>query len=217
MIKLDLHTHSNASPDGGLSLSQYKKVLNDGLLDIVAVTDHNSIDNALGIKKILGDSIIVGEEIMTTEGEIIGLYLTQPIKPHMTPIDTIQSIKAQGGIVYIPHPFETVRKGLHPQVLEEILDKIDVLEICNGRAFVQDRSKQAVVWARINRIIGAASSDAHGYHGIGNTYTLIAELPTASNITQLLSKGTPIAKKAKLRSLLYPKYHTIRKKIKRNQ
>ena len=213
MYKVDLHTHSVASTDGGITAAQYNKALGLGLLDCIAITDHNRIDFATHIQHQLGEKIIVGEEIMTSAGEIIGLFLTEPIKPGLTPNETIKQIKAQGGLVYIPHPFETVRKGLHPQTLEDIADQIDIIEICNGRAFFQNRSEQAVVWAKLNHRLGAASSDAHGPRGLGKTFNRMSGLPGRNNLLELLKSSTPITDRPGLRALLYPKYHQLRKKF----
>jgi predicted metal-dependent phosphoesterase TrpH len=214
-FKVDLHTHSIVSPDGGLKPEQYHKALESGLLDCIAITDHNRIDMALALRNELGERIIVGEEIMTTSGEIVGLFLSSQIEPGLTPLLTVQRIKDQGGVVYIPHPFETVRKGLHPSVLEELLNYIDVIEICNGRAFMQNRSEQAVVWAKLNHVIGVAASDAHGYRGLGKTFTAVTEMPTRENLLKLLISSTPITDRPGLRALLYPKYNVIRKKLRR--
>lgn len=211
MIKVDLHTHSAASPDGGITLKQYRRVLELSILDCVAITDHNRIDFALEAKAALGDRIIVGEEIMTTMGEIIGLFLETPIQANLTPEETIKSIRQQEGIVYIPHPFETIRKGLHPATLELIQDDVDILEVCNGRAFLQNRRSAAVLWAKLNHVASAASSDAHGVVGLGRTFTCVKEIPTRDTILSLLKSGTLQAKRPKVRGLLYPKYHKLRK------
>lgn len=213
MFKVDLHTHSVASPDGGISASQYEKALRDGVLDAVAITDHNSIDFAMHLHLKLGEHVIVGEEILTDAGEIIGLYLHRPVVPGLSPLETIKQIKEQGGLVYVPHPFETIRKGLHPSVLDELVDKIDVVEVFNGRAFAQNRSAQAAVWTKLNHIPGVASSDAHGIRGLGATYTRLAEVPSKKTLHKLLGEGTPIVAKPSIRGLLYPKYHRLRKKI----
>lgn len=213
MYKIDLHTHSTASRDGGISLSQYEALLSKGTLDCVAVTDHNKIENALALQRKLGDIVIVGEEIMSTAGEIIGLYLIERIKPGLSPLETVKTIKDQGGLVYIPHAFETLRKGLGSGVLEELIEFIDIVEVCNGRSILQNRHSQAVVWAKLNRISGAASSDAHGLQAIGNTYTQLMECPNRGNLAELLSTGVPHIQRPSMRSLLYPKYHRLRKKI----
>ncbi|HSX45240.1 MAG TPA: PHP domain-containing protein [Candidatus Saccharimonadales bacterium] len=217
MFKVDLHTHSTASPDGGISIDHYQKAIDEKLLDVVAITDHNQIEFALKIKKLLGDHAIVGEEIMTTEGEIIGLFLSQIIPPGLSPQETVQQIKAQKGLVYIPHPFETIRHGLHPEIIESLVEQIDIIEIYNGRAFAQDRSSQAVVFAKLNQLIGVASSDAHGYLGLGKTYTGVSHMPDNVNLLELLSSGTPIVSNPGLRELLYPKFHRLRKRIKKDR
>ncbi len=213
MFKIDLHTHSTASPDGGISATQYSKALETGLLDAIAITDHNSIEFAVHMQSILGKSIIVGEEIMTTQGEIIGLYLTDLVPAGLSPAVAVKHIKDQGGIVYIPHPFETVRSGLPAGVLEEIIDQIDLFEVYNGRAFVQNRSANSVIWAKLNHKIIVASSDAHGYRGLGGTYTSIASFPTRETLTNLMDKGIPRISRPTMRGLLYPKYHRLRKKL----
>lgn len=215
MFKVDLHTHSSTSPDGGITPEEYKKALDSGLLDAIAVTDHNSVDMALLLHKQLGDTIIVGEEIMTTHGEIIGLFLTERVPAGLSPHDTVKHIKDQGGLVYIPHPFETIRKGILPQTLEGIADFVDIIEVCNGRAFLQNRSAQAVVWARLNSKDSAASSDAHGYKGLGRTYSDLPEMPTRTNLLQILDKSVLRTGHPSLQALLYPKYHRLRKRIRR--
>lgn len=213
MYKIDLHTHSDASPDGGITAEQYAHALSTGQLDIIAITDHNHIDYALQVQKQLGDKIIVGEEIMTAQGEIIGLYLTEVIEPGLSPQETCRRIKAQGGLVYIPHPFETIRHGIHPATLEEIHKLVDIIEVCNGRALLQNRGSQAVVWSKLNHVPGAASSDAHGVKGLGKTYSRCKELPTKLTLVKQLKTGTLMTDRPRVRALLYPKYHRLRKKI----
>lgn len=214
MFKIDLHTHSTASPDGGIGMEQYARALSTSLLDVIAITDHNRIDFATQAQTSLGDRIIIGEEIMSTSGEIVGLYLTERVKPGLSPLETVKQIRDQGGLVYIPHPFESIRKGLHPSVMEELVDYIDIVEVCNGRAFLQNRSAQTVIWAKLNHTIGAASSDAHGGRGLGKTYTQVKALPKRDDLVQILAHGTAVTDRPGIRSLLYPKYHRLRQRLK---
>ena len=216
MYKIDLHTHSVASHDGGINAAQYARVIAENMLDIIAVTDHNRIDFATQLAADLGDRIIVGEEIMTTSGEIIGLYLTEPIRSGLTPLETVKRIKDQHGLVYIPHPFESVRKGLHPSAIEELIDYIDIVEVVNGRAFLQNRSAQAAIWARLNHIVGAASSDAHGIKGLCRTYTQVHKLPDLSSLVEEISLGSPMTSRPSPRALFYPKYNKFKKKIRKS-
>lgn len=214
MLKVDLHTHSTDSPDGGISAQQYKQILKAGLLDYIAITDHNRTELAQQINTALGDRIIVGEEIMTTDGEIIGLFLHTTIPSGLSPQQTAQAIKEQGGLVYVPHPFETIRHGITEEGLAAIAEFVDIIEICNGRAVFQDKGSQAIAWAMSHNIAMAASSDAHGKAGLGRTYVELEQAPTAHNLTALLQNARLHTKKARLISLLYPRYHRLRRKLK---
>src|SRR5258708_35670555 len=98
--RVDLHTHSIISQDGGLTAQQYEKILDSGILDCIAITDHNETSFARIMPKKLGDRIIIGEEISTREGEIIGLYLKETIPGGIELDEAIASIKHQRGLVY---------------------------------------------------------------------------------------------------------------------
>lgn len=212
MVKVDLHTHSIASPDGSLDEADYRRMLESGRLDYIAVTDHNKISFAQELQKKLGERIIVGEEITTLEGEIIGLYLHHAVKAGMTAADTAKAIKQQGGLVYVPHPFETVRKGLKTKALDAIAEYVDVVETRNGRAVFQNKSQQAAAWAAGHALPGAASSDAHGRHGWGKTYSVIPSAPTRETLAKLLSKAELKVGSPGLRAVLYPKLNRIRRR-----
>lgn len=211
-MKIDLHTHSVASKDGSLTTADYKRMLDTGKLDCIAVTDHNTITFAKELREKLGHQIIVGEEITTREGEIIGLYLNEAIKPGMSAVDTVAAIKSQGGLVYIPHPFETIRQGVKNEVLDQIHLGVDIVEVRNGRAVFQNTSKQSESWAVAHNRPRAASSDAHGWHGWGRTYTEVDAIPTRLTLTQLLAKATFRVGLPGIRGILYPKFNRIRRK-----
>lgn len=213
-MNIDLHTHSYGSPDGSLSIADYKTAL-DGGLDAIAITDHDRIDAALAIQKKLGSKIIIGQEITTTTGEIIGLFLTKKIEPKQSAKETADAIRAQGGLVYIPHPFETVRKGLPKTVLNDIAELVDIVEVFNGRAFFQNKGPQAATWARLHGKQVAASSDAHGKKGLGTCYTSVSRTPDAKNLVKQLEVGRLTTNRPPFSSLLYPKLNRLRGKIPR--
>jgi len=215
-MKVDFHTHSTASPDGGIDADQYRQLLQDGLLDCLAITDHNTIDLALQLHRELGDRIIVGEEIDTSRGEIIGLFLNKPVPAGLELSEAIKAIKDQGGLVYLPHPFETIRKGVQKKDLEDLIAAIDIVEVYNGRAVAQNKGPEAAVWARLHHKPGAASSDAHGIKGLGTAYTQLSELPTVSNLVTLAETAHLIMKRPPVHSLLYPKWHRLRARLKKS-
>ena len=196
-----------------MTLNQYQSILDTDQLDVIAITDHDTIDEARRIQDVLGERIIVGEEITTTAGDIIGLYLHEAIPAGLSTEVAIDRIQAQGGLVYIPHPFETIRSGLDEATLNTITDSIDIVETHNGRAFAQKRHQRAIDWAAAWQKPAAASSDAHGIGGIGHTFTTIDASPTRDTLIELLQHGHLAYQPPSLRSLLYPKYHTIRKKL----
>lgn len=210
---IDLHTHSVASPDGSLSAQDYRDILQQGRLQCIAVTDHDAIDFALQLHAELGECIIVGEEISTREGEVIGLYLTRPIAPVATAEEAVWAIQEQGGLVYIPHPFETVRKGITPDALQRIAEHVDIIEVHNGRAMFQNLSKDAVMWGNTHSVPGAASSDAHGKSGWGRTCSIIEQMPTRENLTSQLGFAQLNRGFVGARGILYPKINRLRKRF----
>ncbi len=213
MYKVDLHTHSVASPDGGISPEQYAKILESERLDYIAITDHDRIDFALGLQKALGDRIIVGQEITTSEGELIGLFLKSRITPNLSALETAHAIKDQGGLVYVPHPFEIVRKGIQIDSLQKITELVDIIEIHNGRAINNKHSLQAATWAKLNNKSGASSSDAHGYKGLGYSYSVLKEVPARGSLVSNLNMTALAHRRAPITTFLYPKLNRLGKKI----
>ena len=109
MYRIDLHCHSYGSHDGGLLASDIRAMLASNKLNTIAITDHDHIEAARKLKAEFAEQIIIGEEITTSQGEIIGLFLKYKIKPMQSIYETINEIKSQGGLVYLPHPFDIIR------------------------------------------------------------------------------------------------------------
>lgn len=214
-MKIDLHTHSIGSPDGGLTAEDYRNVLESKCLDYVAITDHGTIEAALVIKQQLGvleNRIIIGEEIKTSDGELIGLYLKETIPERMSLAETVAAIRRQGGLVYVPHPFETVRSGVSKKGFETIADLVDIIEVYNGRAYFQNRGFEAMSFAEKYGMAVSAASDAHGRHGWGITATIVNEPPTQENLKKLITNGTLQTRRVGL-GILYPKFNRLKKKL----
>jgi len=208
--KIDLHTHSIISPDGGISEAGYQKLFEKGVLDVVAITDHNRIAFAQKMQKQFGDKVIVGEEITTTDGEMIGLFLTEVVPQRLSAEETAKMIRQQGGLVYIPHPFETFRQGIQLHVLETIVAIIDIVEVFNGRGKWRGKADDAASFAKKYQLAGAASSDAHGYFGVGKTFSQVEEKPSRETLKKLLDQGRLQKQYAPLWTFLYPTINRIR-------
>jgi hypothetical protein len=171
-IKIDLHTHSTASKDGGITDKRYKQILANKKMDLIAVTDHNRIDKAQELQKKLGNKIIIGEEISSLGGDIIGLYLNESILKGLDVVTTVKKIKKQEGLVYIPHPLEKRRSGLTLSDLEGIKKDIDIIEIFNARSFGLN---ETIIesFAKDNNIALAIGSDSHCSSELGLNYNLV--------------------------------------------
>lgn len=212
LVRVDLHCHTTASPDGGLTEHDIAQALTSGRLDVIAVTDHNQIAEAQRLHEQFGEAIIVGEEVMTTDGEIIGLYLTEQIPAGLTPLETVRAIKDQGGLVAVPHPFETVRSGISLEGLNAIAEHVDMIEIINGRSFSRRAQRQARIWATEHSVPGIASSDAHGRIGWTKVYTALHTHPTKETLAALCASATYSGTSNGYYSYLYPKLNRLIKR-----
>lgn len=211
--KVDLHTHSIISYDGGITASQYEKVIQGEDIDCIAITDHNETSFARIMQKKLGERIIVGEEIATNEGEIIGLYLKETIPGGISLEEAIASIKHQGGLVYVPHPFEHFRNGLQQDALERVADDIDIIEVFNGRGRFRGKSSMAMQFAAKHNLPQAAGSDAHALQGVGNTSNALTEFPTKKTLPTLLTTAILDKTYAPLYTFIYPTLNKIKNNI----
>lgn len=184
MLKLEVHVHTRFSKDSILCLwPLYVKCLLRGI-SVIAVTEHNNIEGGKKFSEFCRKrgskiNVIVGEEIFTSQGEIIGLFLNKPIEPGLTPEETIRQIKSQGGVVYVPHPFDLKRSRtvLQENAIRDNRELIDCIEVHNGRNISKDFSaKQLEIAGKYNlrHVIG---SDAHTFIEAGRNYMLINNIP----------------------------------------
>jgi predicted metal-dependent phosphoesterase TrpH len=173
-MRVDMHLHTRRSFDCLNDPIELMDVARERGIDIVCVTDHNEIANALALKEKFPERVIVGEEVKTGEGvDIIGLFLNKHIAKGTPARRTCELIREQGGVVYIPHPFAG-GKGGGGRLLEHIADLAEVVEGFNGRLHHQELNQRAVEWAQAHGLPVGAGSDAHTLAEIGRAY---AEMP----------------------------------------
>ena len=185
MIKADLHIHTIYSGDCKTSLEQTIARCLDVGMDCIAVTDHNTIAGAVELKRIAPFTVIVGDEIETSTGEVIGYFLVEEIPKGLPAAETARIIKEQGGLVCIPHPFDRLRRStIQRQTLEEILPFIDIIEVLNSRLLLQRHVIMAERFAKDHRLLASAGSDAHMPGHIGTAYV---EMPQFSDKDQFLT------------------------------
>ncbi|MBS3069128.1 PHP domain-containing protein [Candidatus Micrarchaeota archaeon] len=177
--KIDMHAHTEFSHD---CESKVEAVLQRALargLDGIAITDHGSVEGALLAKKIAREKklpliVIVGQEVKTPHGEVMGLFLKKSI-PKCSIREAIAEIKRQGGVVSIPHPFDFARgSALNPALIpREELGKLDAMEVLNARVYAKEMNAQALAFAKKHSLVHLGGSDAHTLFEIGNAYTLV--------------------------------------------
>jgi predicted metal-dependent phosphoesterase TrpH len=187
---IDLHTHSTYS-DGSDTPSVLARRAREAGLHAIALTDHNSLSNAIPLQRLAPFPVIVGEEIKTTEGEIIGLFLTDEIPRGMSPEATVEAIHQQGGVVYIPHPFDRVRRSvLRTEALMEILDQVDVIETYNSRISFPGDVLTAIRFAEKHGKLKGAGSDSHVFWELGNSFVEMPEFTERDGFLQSLAQGS---------------------------
>jgi len=191
-LKLDMHTHSEYSPDSRTPLEAQAKALVAKGIDVVCATDHNTIEGALRLRELATSlRVIVGEEVTSRDGEIIGLFLETAIPRGLSGEETIARIHDHGGIVSVPHPFSRNRLyHIKRAALERLWQQIDCIEVFNAReAFAADNLR-AAAFAKEHNIPGAAGSDAHRTSEIGRAWLEIDEFTDQQSFVQAVRNGS---------------------------
>jgi len=170
-LRVDLHSHTRLSFDCLCDPAAVLRVAEERGIDRLAITDHDQIDAALALHELAPERIIVGEEVKTREGfDLIGLFLRELI-PRRTPArEAAERIRAQGGVVYVPHPFDLARSGAGAAHLESLSDLIDVVEVHNSRCLLSAFDARALRWADANGKLRGAGSDSHTLAEMGSGY-----------------------------------------------
>jgi len=175
-----LHVHTVYSACAETRLEDIPGFCREHGIDVLGVTDHDTIAGALALKAAAPElRLIIGEEIRTSSGEITGLFLNEEIEGGLSPIETCERIKAQGGLIYIPHPFDPFKfHRLRRHALREILHLADIIEVFNGKANMPIFNTFAAAFAKRHGKLGAAGSDAHYLHAINLCTNMMADFRT---------------------------------------
>ncbi len=195
-LKVDMHTHSEYSPDSRTPLAAQAAAIKAAGLHVVCATDHNTVEGALRLRELAdGFRVIVGEEVSSSDGEIIGLFLEKAIPRDLSAEETIARIHDQGGLVSVPHPFSRNRRfHLRRSVLERVYKDIDCIEVFNAReAFTQDNLR-AAAFATEKAIPGAVGSDAHRAAEIGRAWVEVEDFAGREDFIAALREGSVVGK-----------------------
>lgn len=185
--RVELHCHTRASADSLADPCRLLAAAKEKGIDRLAITDHNTTAGAVEAAALDPERVIIGEEIFTTEGELLAYFLQEQVPPGLSPEDTIAKLRAQGAVIAVPHPFDYLRKGAWREAsLSRILPLVDALEVFNARTWVSRPNRRAEEWARRAGLPGIAGSDAHAPFEVGTALTRLTPFHDAETFRQAL-------------------------------
>jgi predicted metal-dependent phosphoesterase TrpH len=194
-IRLDLHNHTHHSSDGTMTPRRLLELAGKRGLDCLAVTDHDTLRGGLECARLAAADVglprvIAGQEVTTRSGELVGLYLSEEVPSGLTLLEAVAAIHGQGGLVYLPHPFDHLRRRtVAKSHLLKAAELADIIEVRNGRMLREAFNRRAAELAQRMRKPGGAGSDAHFPGEVGRAYVEVAELPTRDTLLELLAAG----------------------------
>jgi hypothetical protein len=204
VIDVDLHMHTDHSGDCATPVEILLWTARAQGLGAIAVTDHNEISGALEARALAADygvKVIVAEEVKTaSQGEVIGLFIEQKIPRGMTMAETVAEIRRQGGLVYVPHPFDRMHAVPDYEHLLDIVEDVDAIEVYNPRVAIGSFNEEAARFAAKYRIPAGAGSDAHVAQGLGSVRVRMRDFDGPEEFMESLREADILTKPS---SLLY--------------
>lgn len=214
MISVEFHCHTYASKDSLTRPADLIAMARRKGIDRVIVTDHNSIAGAREAHGIDPELVIVGEEIMTTKGEILAAFVKEEVPPDLTPLETINILNEQGAFISVSHPFDELRKGgWMENDLLEILPLVDAIEVYNSRCMLPRFNRRAELFAQKYNIAGTVGSDAHAAFEVGRSLLLLDQFTGPDEMRKVIRRGMPKVKWSPPWFHLTSRYASMIKKI----
>lgn len=215
MLRADLHVHTHFSHDCRVRPERLVARCQEKGINCLAVTDHNTLAGALVVREITPFTVIVGEEVWSTEGDIIGLFLQEEIPRGLSPLQVAQNIKEQGGLVMVPHPYDPFRSSvITRQGLQEILPHVDIMETFNARNLRARDNERAYRLALEHGLLVAAVSDAHTLREIGSAYMEMPQFDgTPQGFKEALAQGRMVGSRSRFWVRLTTTYNKLHKRL----
>jgi predicted metal-dependent phosphoesterase TrpH len=194
-LVIEFHSHTSASKDSLTSPADLIAAARHKGIDRLIITDHNTIAGALAAQALDPELVIVGEEIMTTRGEILAAFVTEDVPPHLSPAETIRRLKDQGAFISVSHPFDRLRSGAWKEAdLLEILPHVDAIEVYNSRCMFPGFNHAAKKFAEKHNIPGTVGSDAHAAFEVGRSLLLLEQFEGPDEMRKVIRRGIPQVK-----------------------
>jgi predicted metal-dependent phosphoesterase TrpH len=192
MIRVEFHCHTRYSGDSLITIPDLLHVCDRKQIDKLIITDHNTIAGALEAVKFAPGRFIIGEEILTLQGELLGFFLQEEIPPGLNAQQTIDMLHAQGAFISVSHPFDKLRKGhWHQQDLVDILPGIHAIEMFNSRCVSPQYNLRAIFFAQQYHLLGTVGSDAHSLGEVGAATLTLPDFHDTASLRSSLSLAEP--------------------------
>jgi predicted metal-dependent phosphoesterase TrpH len=185
-VRVDLHSHTMWSGDSTTTPDEIEEAVVESGIDVLCITDHNAIKGADALRDRLPCRVVVGEELRTQAGELIGLFLTEHLPFGISPLEAARRIRAQGGLVYVPHPFDPMRRNMAEGALVELAEAglLDAIEALNAKTSLSSLNERAAAFATRYGLAAGAGSDAHVPSALGAAYV---EMPDFDGPSEFLA------------------------------
>lgn len=213
-LRVEFHCHTIFSKDSLSNAEDLVAECKKHSIDRLVITDHNTIEGALRVKELDPELVIVGEEIMTQEGEILAAFVQEELPKGLPAEEVIKRLREQGAYISVSHPFDIFRSG-HWNLpdLSRIAPLVDAIETFNSRCYLPMFNRQARVFADDNNLSGTAGSDAHALFEVGTAAMLLPEFEDAASLRQAMKEVEFEVKLSPPWVHLYSRYAVWRKKF----
>ncbi|HZT65142.1 MAG TPA: PHP domain-containing protein [Acidimicrobiales bacterium] len=190
-VRVDMHTHTMWSGDATTTPDELAEAVADSGIDVLCITDHNTIKGALALCDRLPCRVIVGQEVRTGAGELIGLFLTERLPHGIKAADAAGRIRSQGGVVYVPHPYDPMRHCLSEEALDQLLEEgaVDLIEVFNAKTSLDHLNRRAADTADRFGLPHGAGSDAHVPSAFGAAYVEMPDFDGPESFLESVRQG----------------------------
>jgi hypothetical protein len=214
LLHVEFHCHTIYSKDSLTRLDKLVKACRRKGIDRVVISDHNTIRGAVMAQMMDPTHVIVGEEIMTTQGELLAAFIQEEIPPGLPPKEVIARLREQGAFISVSHPFDRMRGGRWEiDELIAIAPFVDAIEVFNARCVEPDFNRLAAQFAREHRLPGTVGSDAHTIFELGKARMLLPDFEDAAGLRKVIHQGQPRVSLSSPAVHMSSRYAVLYKKI----
>jgi len=214
-VRVELHCHTQVSVDSLVSVERLLKRCRKLGIDKVAITDHNEIKAAFKARKMAPNMVIVGEEIQTSQGELLGYFMSERVPPGLDPLETINRLREQGAVISVPHPFDPFRgRDWEPGALESLVPYVDAVETFNARCLGNKPNLEAAFFAIKHDSLMTVGSDAHTLDELGAATLVMPDFNEVESFKAGLGLAEQITELSPFCTHLYSNYAKLNKRIK---